>query len=192
MDKRVDAFLERATRWQEEFKLLRNIVLGCGLDEDLKWGKPCYTYKNSNIVIIQGFREYCALLFFKGSLLKNAGGILIKTGENTQAGRQARFTGTDEILKLKDFLRACVFEAVEVEKAGLKVNFKKTPEFKVPEEFRARLHRDPSLESAFHSLTPGRQRAYILFFSQPKQSSTRESRIDRCTVRILSGKGLND
>jgi uncharacterized protein YdeI (YjbR/CyaY-like superfamily) len=192
MNPKVDVFLSKAQRWQEEFKKLRMIVLDCGLTEELKWGKPCYTFQKSNVVILQGFKEYCALMFFKGALLKDANGILIKPGERTQAGRQIRFTHVREIVEMEPVLKAYIDEAIEVEKAGLKVNFKKTSDFIIPEEFQNKLDEIPALKTAFDTLTPGRQRAYILYFSTPKQSKTRESRVEKCIKRILDGKGLND
>ena len=192
MNPKVDGYLRKAKKWQEELKKLRMIILDCQLTEELKWGKPCYTFQKSNIVIIQGFKEYCALLFFKGALLNDANGILIKPGKNTQAGRQIRFTNVREIVEMETILKAYIYEAIEVEKAGLKVNFKKTTEFIIPEEFQNRLDEIPALKTAFDALTPGRQRAYILYFSAPKQSKTRESRVEKCMQQILNGKGLND
>jgi uncharacterized protein YdeI (YjbR/CyaY-like superfamily) len=189
---KVDFYFNEASRWQEEFKKLRTIILACGLAEELKWGVPCYTFQKSNIVLIHGFKEYCAILFVKGALLKDAKGILIQQTENVQAGRQIRFTNVREIAKLESTLKAYVQEAIEVEKAGLKVNYKKTSEFIFPEEFISRLEDVPGLQDAFDALTPGRQRAYIFYFSQPKQSKTREARIEKCLPQILSGKGLND
>jgi uncharacterized protein YdeI (YjbR/CyaY-like superfamily) len=191
MNPKVDEFLSKAKKWQEEMEKLRMIIHDCGLTEELKWGKPCYTFQKSNIVIIQGFKEYCALLFFKGALLNDPRGILKKTGENTQAGRQVRFTNVREIAEMEPILKACIYEAIEVEKAGLKVNFQKNPE-PIPEEFQNKLDEIPALKTAFDALTPGRQRAYILYFSAPKQSKTRESRVEKCIQQILNGKGLND
>ncbi|MBB3187655.1 YdeI/OmpD-associated family protein [Microbacter margulisiae] len=192
MDPKVDIFLSKATKWQEEFEQLRAIVLDCGLTEELKWGKPCYAFQKSNIVIIQGFKEYCALLFFKGALLHDANGILIRTGENTQAGRQVRFTSVREIATVASILKAYIYEAIEVEKAGLKVELKKTADYEIPEEFQKKLEEIPALKMAFDALTPGRQRAYLLFFAAPKQSKTRESRIEKWIPQILDGKGMND
>ena len=192
MNPKVDAYLNKANKWREEFEKLRMIILDCGLAEELKWGKPCYMFQNSNIVIIQGFKEYCALMFFKGALLHNANGILVKIGENTQAARQIRFTNVREIAGMETILKACIYEAIEVEKAGLKVNLKKTAEFNVPSEFQNKLDENPVLKTAFDALTPGRQRAYILYFSSPKQSKTRESRVEKCIKQILVGKRLND
>ncbi len=192
MNPKVDVHLSRAKKWQEEMEKLRMILLDCQLTEELKWGKPCYTFQKSNIVIIHGFKEYCALMFCKGVLLNDANGILIKPGENTQAGRQIRFTNVREIVEMEPILKAYIYEAIEVEKAGLKVNFKKTTEFIIPEEFQNKLDEIPALKTAFDALTPGRQRAYILYFSAPKQSKTRESRVEKCMQQILNGKGLND
>lgn len=192
MNPKVDFFFNRAKKWQEEFEKLRMIVLDCGLTEELKWGVPCYTYEKRNIVLIHGFKEYCALLFFKGVLLKDAKGILIQQTKHVQAARQIRFTNVREIVKLKPILKAYIYEAIEVEKAGLKVNFKKTTDFIIPEEFQNKLREIPALKTAFYALTPGRQRAYIFYFSQPKRSKTRESRVENCTPQILMGKGLND
>jgi len=189
---KVDVFLRETSKWQEEFKKLRGIVLGCQLTEELKWGKPCYTFDNSNIVLIHGFNEYCALLFFKGALLKDAKGILIQQTENVQAARQIRFTNVREIVKLQSNLKAYIQEAIELEKAGLKVNYKKHTEMVFPEEFHTKLSKNPALKTAFEALTPGRQRAYNLFFSAAKQSKTRESRIEKCMPQILKGKGLDD
>jgi len=192
MNPKVDVFLSKAKQWQEEFEKLRMIILDCQLTEELKWGKPCYTFQKSNIVIIQGFKEYCALLFVKGALLNDAKGILITQTENTQAARQIRFTNVREIVEMETILKAYVHEAIEVERAGLKVSFKETTEFKIPEEFQQKLDEIPALKTAFEALTPGRQRAYILYFSAPKQSKTRESRVEKYTQQILNGKGLND
>jgi uncharacterized protein YdeI (YjbR/CyaY-like superfamily) len=189
---KVDFYFNKAKKWQDEFKKLRTIILDCGLTEELKWGVPCYTFQKSNIVLIHGFKEYCAILFVKGALLKDAHGILIQQTENVQAARQIRFTNVREIVEMKTILKAYIFEAIEVEKAGLKVNFKKPSEFTVPEEFINKLEEVPGLQDAFDSLTPGRQRAYLLYFSAPKQSKTRESRIEKCIPKILNGKGLND
>ena len=192
MNPKVDFFFNKAKKWQEEFEQLRVIILDCGLTEELKWGVPCYTFEKRNIVLIHGFREYCALLFFKGALLNDAREILVQQTKNVQAARQIRFTSVREIGKMKPILKAYIYEAIEVEKAGLKVNFKKTTEFSIPEEFQNRLADIPALKTAFGALTPGRQRAYILYFSQPKQSKTRESRVEKCMQQILNGQGLND
>src|ERR1043166_7505260 len=192
MNPKVDFFFNKAEKWRGELQKLRAIVLECGLTEELKWGVPCYTFEKRNIVLIHGFKEYCALLFFKGALLKDARGILIQQTKNVQSARQIRFTNVREIVKLKPILKGYIHEAIEVEKAGLKVKFKKTSDFKIPEEFQNKLDKTPALKTAFHALTPGRQRAYIFYFSQPKQSKTRESRVEKCMQQILNGKGLND
>jgi uncharacterized protein YdeI (YjbR/CyaY-like superfamily) len=192
MNPKVDAFLSRSKKWREEFEQLRKIVLDCGLSEELKWGVPCYTFEDKNIVLMHGFKDYCALLFFKGALLKDPKGILVQQTRNVQAARQIRFTSVREIVRMKSTLKAYVLEAVEIEKAGLKVDFKKTKQFIVPEEFQKKLNKIPALKTAFQALTPGRQRAYILHFSAPKQSQTRESRVEKCMPQILSGKGLKD
>ena len=191
MNPKVDQYLSEAKKWQEEMGKLRRIILDCGLTEELKWGKPCYTFQKNNVVIIQGFKEYCALLFFKGALLNDPKSILIKPRENTQAGRQIRFTNAREIVEMEPVLKAYIYEAIEVEKAGLKVDFKKNTET-IPEEFQKKLDEIPALKTAFEALTPGRQRAYILYFSAPKQSKTRESRVEKSIQQILNGKGLND
>jgi uncharacterized protein YdeI (YjbR/CyaY-like superfamily) len=192
MNPRVDEFISKAQKWQEEFEKLRMIILDCGLTEELKWGVPCYTFEGRNIVLIHGFKEYCALLFVKGALLKDAQAILITQTENTQAARQIRFTNVQEIVEMEPILKAYTYEAIEVEKAGLKVDFKETAEYAIPEEFQNELDENPALKTAFDALTPGRQRAYILYFSQPKQSKTRESRVEKYTPQILNGKGLHD
>ena len=192
MNPKVDWYFTKAERWQKEFEQLRKIILSCGLTEELKWGNPCYTFAGSNIVLIHGFKDYCALLFFKGALLNDADHILIQQSENVQAARQARFTNVKEITKIKASLKAYIYEAIEVEKSGLKVELKKTKEYKVPEEFEKKLAKNPELKKAFKALTPGRQRGYLLYFSAPKQSKTRESRIEKYTQSILEGKGLND
>jgi len=189
---KVDAYISRAKHWREEFEKLRAIVSDCGLTEELKWGCPCYTFQKSNIVLIHGFKEYCALLFFKGALLKDKDRLLIQQTENVQAARQIRFTNVREIVKLKTTLKAYLDEAIAVEKAGLKVNYRKTSEFKMPEEFQDKLDKMPALKTAFDALTPGRQRAYKLYFSAPKQSQTRASRVEKYVPQILKGKGLND
>ena len=192
MNPKVDFCFSKSTKWQKEFKKLREIVLDCELTEELKWGQPCYTFENRNIVLIHGFKEYCALLFFKGALLNDAKGILIRQTENVQAARQIRFTNLQEIVKLERTLKAYISEAIIVEKSGLKVNLKKTTEFNIPEEFQNKLEKVPALKNAFNSLTPGRQRGYLLYFSAPKQSKTRESRVEKFVPQILSGKGLED
>jgi uncharacterized protein YdeI (YjbR/CyaY-like superfamily) len=187
----VDAYISRARQWQKETEKLRMILLDCGLTEALKWGKPCYQFQKTNLVVIQGFKEYFALLFFKGVLLNDPNGILVKTGENTRVGRQIRFANVREIVKLEPVLKAYIYEAIEVERAGLKVGVKKNTE-PIPEELQKKLNKTPALKTAFKALTPGRQRAYILYFSAAKQSKTRESRIEKCMPQILHGKGLND
>lgn len=188
----VDWYFHKAEKWQEEFKKMRTIILDCPLTEELKWGVPCYTFQKSNVVLIHGFKEYCAILFIKGALLKDDRGILIQQTENVQAGRQIRFTSLQEIVEMESILKAYIDEAIEVEKAGLKVEFKKAAEFVVPEEFISKLEQVPGLQDAFDALTPGRQRAYLLHFSAPKQSKTRESRIEKCIPQIINGKGLDD
>ncbi|HEX9117335.1 MAG TPA: YdeI family protein [Anaerolineae bacterium] len=192
LNPKVDAFIANAKKWQEEYAALRTIVLDCELTEELKWGVPCYTYQGSNIVLIHGFKEYCALLFVKGALLKDAAGILIIQTENVQAARQVRFTNLDQIVELAPILKAYIQEAIEAEKAGLKIEYKETAEFKMPEEFQARLAENPALVTAFSALTPGRQRAYLLYFSSPKQAKTRTARVEACLPQILNRKGLND
>ena len=189
---KVDAYLRRNKKWREEFEKLRMIILACGLIEELKWGCPCYTFEKRNVVLIHGFKEYCALLFFKGALLKDPNGILIQQTKNVQAARQIRFTNVRGIVKLKPFLKAYIKEAIAVEKAGLKVKLKKTSDFKIPEEFQNKLDQMPALKTAFKALTPGRQRAYLFHFSQPKQSRTRQSRVEKYMHQILNGKGLDD
>ena len=189
---KVDAFLSRANKWRDEFQKLRKIVLDRGLTEDLKWGKPCYIFQNQNIVLIHGFKEYCALLFVKGALLKDPNGILIQQTENVQAARQVRFANADEIAQLEPALKDYIQEAIEVEKAGLKVVKKTTADFKVPEEFQQKLDNSRALKAAFETLTPGRQRAYLFYFSAPKRSKTREARVEKCIPRILDGKGWDD
>jgi uncharacterized protein YdeI (YjbR/CyaY-like superfamily) len=188
---KVDVYLRKAKKWQAEFKKLRRIILDCQLTEELKWGKPCYSFQQSNIVIIQGFKEFCALLFCKAALLNDPNGILKKPGENTQAARRIPFSNVREIVEMEPTLKAYINEAIEAEKAGLKVTFQKNPE-PVPEELQNRLDEIPALKTAFDALTPGRQRAYILYFSAAKQSKTRESRVEKCMEQILNRKGLND
>jgi uncharacterized protein YdeI (YjbR/CyaY-like superfamily) len=192
MNPKVDEYLSKTTKWREEMETLRTIILDCQLTEELKWGKPCYTFQKSNVLIIQGFNEYCAIMFFKGALLKDVKGILIMPGNSTQAGRQIRFTSAREIVEMENILKAYIHEAIEVEKAGLKVNFKQTSDFKIPEEFQNKLVEMPALKTAFNALTPGRQRAYIYYFSTAKQSKTRQSRVKKYIQHILNGKGLND
>lgn len=192
MNSKVDFYFSKAKKWKEEFEGLRTIILDCGLIEELKWGQPCYTFEKKNIVLIHGFKEYCALLFFKGALLKDAKGILIQQTENVQAARQIRFTNVREIVKMKAILKKYIYEAVEVEEAGLKVNYKKTEDFKIPEEFQSKMNSMPTLKTAFYALTPGRQRAYLFYFSSAKQSTTRVARIEKYMKQILNGKGLDD
>ncbi|MEO8150402.1 MAG: YdeI family protein [Bacteroidia bacterium] len=191
MNPKVDFYFNKG-KWQEEIEKLRMIVLDCGLTEVLKWGVPCYSLQKSNIVLIHVFKEYCAILFFKGALLKDSKRILIQQTKNVQAARQIRFTNVQEIVKMKATLKAYIYEAIEVEKAGLKVPLKKTKEFTVPEEFQNKLDKNSVLKTAFNALTPGRQRGYLLYFSSAKQSKTRESRIEKSMQQILNGKGLND
>ena len=188
----VDAYLSKASKWQEELKSLRRIFLACPLTEEFKWGKPCYSFEASNVVVILPLKAYCALLFCKGALLKDAEGILVKAGENTQAARQMRFTNAREIAEKKTVLKAYISEAIEAEKAGLKMQYKKPSEFKLPKELLKALDESPALKTAFYALTPGRQRAYNIYFSGAKQSKTREARIEKCKQQILKGKGLND
>jgi uncharacterized protein YdeI (YjbR/CyaY-like superfamily) len=192
---KVEFFFAKAAQWRKEYEKLRMIILDCGLLEELKWGVPCYTYPTGspgNVVLIHGFKEYCALLFHKGALLNDPEGILIQQTKNVQAARQVRFTSVREIAAVEKTLKAYIYEAIEVEKLGLKVKLKETKQFSVPEEFRNKLDTDPALNIAFKSLTPGRQRGYLLYFSQPKQSKTRESRIKKYIPTILEGRGLND
>ena len=188
MNPKVEFYFSKPKKWQKEFKKLRMIVLDCQLTEELKWGCPCYTFQKSNIVLIHGFKEYCALLFFKGALLNDANGILIQQTENVQAARQIRFSNVRDIAKMETILKDYIYEAIEVEKAGSKVSFKRTAEFSIPQELQNKLNEIPALKTAFHALTPGRQRAYILYFSAPKQSKTRESRVEKCMQQILNGK----
>jgi len=189
---KVDFYFNKAKKWQEEIEELRSIALDCGLAEELKWGCPCYTWQGNNIVLIHTFKEYCAFLFFKGALLSDADGILVQQTENVQSARQVRFTNIDEIVEMTTTLKAYIHEAIEVEKAGLKVEFKKTDEFRMPDEFRYKLDRIPALKTAFEALTPGRQKGYLLHFSQAKQSKTREARVEKYIPQILDGKGLDD
>lgn len=192
MNPKVDFYFSKNEKWQKEIEKLRTIVLDCQLNEELKWGVPCYTFQKSNIVLIHVFKEYCAVLFFKGALLNDANGILVQQTENVQSARQVRFTNLQEIIDLESVLKTYIYEAIEVEKAGLKVALKKTKEFSVPEEFQTKLNEDNNLKTAFHALTPGRQRGYLLHFSAAKQSKTRESRIEKSIPQILNGKGLDD
>ncbi len=188
----IDRFLDRAKNWKDEMKLLRKICLDCLLTEDFKWMHPCYTFQGKNIVLIHGFKDYCALLIYKGALLKDTENILIQQTENVQSARQIRFTNLQEIIDLEQTIKAYIFEAIEVEKAGLEVKMKTTDEFNMPEEFKKAIKEDSKLKKAFETLTPGRQRGYLLYFSQAKQSKTRESRIEKCIPKILDGKGLTD
>ncbi|MCY7998177.1 YdeI family protein [Bacillus spizizenii] len=189
---KVDEFLSKAKKWKEEYEKLRAIVLDCELTEELKWKHPCYTLNNKNIVLIHGFKEYCALLFHKGALLQDTHGILIQQTEHVQAARQIRFTNVQEIDEMETILKAYIHEAIEVEKAGLEVDLKKNTEYKIPEELQNKFDEIPALKTAFEALTPGRQRAYILHFSQAKQSKTREARVEKYVQKILDGKGLKD
>ncbi|MDX1456258.1 MAG: YdeI family protein [Marinobacter sp.] len=189
---KVDAFMAKAGQWRQEFELLRKILLDCPLAEGFKWGKPCYAYEGANVVLMHGFKDYCALLFMKGALLKDPEGILVAQTKNVQSARQIRFTSVQEIAALEPTLKAYVQGAVAVEKAGLEVEFKKTEDFSIPEEFQYELARNPALKAAFDALTPGRQRGYLLHFSGAKQASTRASRVEKCVPKILEGKGLND
>jgi len=192
MNPKVDWFFTKATKWQKEYEKLRTIIIDCGLMEDLKWGCPCYTFEKKNIILIHGFKDYCAVLFFKGSLLKDEHGILIQQTPNVQVPRQVRFTGVAEIVKLQKILTSYIYEAIEIEKSGVKVKLKKTAEYKIPEELKMQLDKKPALKKAFEALTPGRQRGYIYFISQAKQSKTREERVEKYIPQILKGKGIND
>jgi len=192
MNPKVDFYFNNDGKWQEEIRKLRTIVVDCGLDELLKWGCPCYTFEKTNIVLIHVFKDYCALLFFKGALLQDPEGILIRQTKNVQVPRQMRFTSVREIVRLKSIIKAYIFEAIEVEKSGLKPKLKKTTEYSIPEEFKKKLDKTPTLKTAFKALTPGRQRGYLLYFSAPKQSKTRELRVEKFMKQILDGKGLND
>jgi uncharacterized protein YdeI (YjbR/CyaY-like superfamily) len=192
MNPEVDWFFTKPTKWQEEYEQLRMIILDCGLTEELKWGCPCYTFQNRNIVLIHGFKDYCALLFMKGALLSDPEKILVQQTENVQTARQVRFTSIEQINQLLPVLKAYVKEAIELEKAGVKVELKSAKDFKIPEEFQTVLDDMPEVKTAFESLTPGRQRGYLLYFSSPKQSKTREARIEKKIEKILKGKGLDD
>lgn len=189
---KVDAFLQKPQKWQKEFEKLRSILFDCPLTEELKWGVPCYTFQNKNVVLIHGFKEYCALLFFKGALLHDTHGILLRQTENVQASRQIRFTDVREIDAMESVLKEYVRQAVAVEQAGLEVDFKKSEEFGIPEELQAKFDELPDLKSAFDALTPGRRRAYLLYFSAPRQSKTRKARVEKYLQQILHGKGLHD
>jgi len=192
MNRKVDVFLSKEKKWQEEYVALRKIILECNLTEDLKWGQPCYTFENKNIVLMHGFKDYFAILFMNGALLEDAKGILIQQTANVQAARQIRFTNVREIVKMKTVLKSYIHEAVELEKAGKKVELKKTSEFNMPEEFQIRLDKSAALKKAFLALTPGRQRAYLLYFSGAKQAKTREARVEKYVKQIREGKGLDD
>lgn len=192
MNPKVDWYFDKNERWQKEIRKMRTIALDCDLVEELKWGCPCYTFEKSNIVLIHVFKEYCAFLFFKGALLKDPKGILIQQTENVQSARQIRFTNIQEIVKLEKTIKTYIYEAAKVEAAGLKVDFKKTSDFKVPEEFQKKLDKNKKLKTAFEALTPGRQRAYLFYFSSAKQSKTREERVEKYMPQILKGKGLED
>jgi uncharacterized protein YdeI (YjbR/CyaY-like superfamily) len=192
MNPKVDFYFNKEKRWQQEIEQLRTIVLDCQLTEELKWGCPCYMFEKSNIVLIHVFKEYCALLFFKGALLKDPNGILVQQTKNVQAARQIRFTNVREIVEMKAIIEAYIYEAVEVEEAGLKVDFKEKAALVFPEEFQRKLDENRALKTAFNALTPGRQRAYNLYFSAAKQAKTREARVEKCIPQILDGKGLED
>jgi uncharacterized protein YdeI (YjbR/CyaY-like superfamily) len=192
MNPKVDFYFDKATQWQEAIKKLRTIALDCGLTEELKWGCPCYLFEKKNIVLMHVFKEYCAFLFFKGALLKDTDGILIQQTKNVQVARQIRFTTVREVVKLAPTVKAYIYQAIEVEKAGVKAKLKKAAEFDIAEEFQKKLDKVRGLKTAFHALTPGRQRGYLLYFSAPKQSKTREARVEKCIPAILNGKGLDD
>ena len=192
MDRNVDIFLSKAEKWQKEMEKLRYICLDCGLTEVWKWGQPCYTFNNRNIVIIGELKDNCVLSFFKGALLYDAEVILLKPGENSQSGRWIKFNNIQQIVEMEPILKAYIYEAIEVEKAGMKVILKTTADFNIPEEFQVKLDAIPALKTAFYTLTPSRQRAYLVHFSAPKQSKTRDARVDKYIPQILSGKGLND
>lgn len=192
MNEKVDQFLNKAPKWQKEMQKLRAIVLDCMLTEDFKWRQPCYSYQDSNLVIISAFKDYCVLGFFKGALLSDANKLFVKPGDNSQSMRQIRFTDVETIIETEPVLKAYIYEAIEAEKAGLKVQLKKTSEYEIPEEFQRILDENRALKLAFEALTAGRQRAYLLYFAQPKQSKTREARIEKYMEHILKGKGLMD
>ena len=192
MNPKVDFFFEKQSKWQACYRQLRRIILACGLQEDLKWGVPCYSYQNTNLILIHGFKHYCAILFHKGVLLKDPYNILIQQTKNTQSARHLRFTDLEDIRQLESKIREYTLEAIEVEKAGLKVTFKQTKDFEIVTEFKQALEKDPALKKAFYNLTPGRQRAYLLHFSSAKQSKTKVARIEKCSPKILQGIGLND
>lgn len=192
LNSKVDAYVDKPGQWQEAYRKLRAIALDCDLTEDFKWGHPCYTLDDQNVVLIHGFKEYCALLFFKGALMQDPKGILIQQTENVQAGRQIRFTSAQEITKLAATLKSYIRDAIKVERSGAQVEFKQTAEFAMPEEFLSKLEESPALQEAFNALTPGRQRGYLLHFSSAKQAKTRAARVDKCIPHILKGKGLDD
>ncbi|RLQ92263.1 YdeI/OmpD-associated family protein [Falsibacillus albus] len=192
LNPKVDDYLSKSKKWKAEYEKLREIILDCGLTEDFKWMHPCYTLDGKNVVLIHGFKEYCALLFHKGSLVKDPQNILIQQTENVQAARQIRFTNVEEINELEPVLKAYIQQAIEVEKAGLEVEFKKNEDYAIPEELQHKFDEMPDLKAAFEELTPGRQRAYLLYFSKAKQSKTRTARVEKYTQHILDGKGLND
>jgi uncharacterized protein YdeI (YjbR/CyaY-like superfamily) len=189
---KVDWYFAKNEKWEKEIKKLRTIILGCELTEELKWGCPCYTYQNTNVVLIHVFKDYCALLLFKGALLKDDHKILVQQTENVQTARQIRFTNVKEIVKQEKILKAYIYEAIEAERAGLKVKLKKTNEFNMPEEFKKKLEKNKNLKKAFEALTPGRQRGYLLYFGSAKQAKTREERVEKYIPEILKGKGLED
>jgi len=192
MNPKISAYLSKIEKWRDELSKLRQVILDCQLTEELKWGVPCYTFQGKNVVLIHSFKNYCAILFIKGALLKDPNGVLIQQTENVQAGRQIRFTNVQDIVEMETVLKIYIDEAIEVEKSNLKVDYKKPREFMAPEEFQKRLNDVPALWSAFHALTPGRQRAYILYFTGAKQSKTREARVEKYIPQILAGKGLDD
>jgi uncharacterized protein YdeI (YjbR/CyaY-like superfamily) len=192
MNPKVEFYFSKSEKWQNELRALRTIILGCELTEELKWGVPCYTFQKSNVLLIHEFKEYCAILFMKGALLNNTDGILIQQTENVQAARQIRFTNIEQITKVANTIKAYIYEAIEIEKAGLKVELKKPSEFKIAEEFQQKLDDNPDLKTAFSKLKAGRQRAYLLHFSSPKQPKTREARVEKVMDAILLGKGLNE
>ena len=192
MNQKVDWFFDKDTKWQKEYQQLRTLILDCGLTEELKWGCPCYTYQTNNVVLIHGFKEYCALLFHKGVLLNDSEKLLIQQTKNVQAARQMRFTNLQELIDLKSVIKSYIFEAIEVEKAGLEVNMKKTADFEMPAELSQAFESNSELETAFYNLTPGRQRGYLLYFSEAKKSKTRTGRIEKSTQKIVEGKGYNE
>lgn len=192
MNPKADFYFDKNEKWQKELEKMRTIPLDCGLDEKLKWGCPCYTHNENNIVLIHVFKDYCAFLFFKGALLNDPNGILVQQTKNVQAARQIRFTNVKEIVKMEKTIKAYIYEAIEVEKAGLQVKMKKTKEFDMPEEFEKKLNKSAALKKAFYALTPGRQRGYLLYFSSAKQEKTREQRVEKYLKHILAGKGLED